>query len=104
MELDTRTIPSQAKLALLQTALNSISMALYKKGYVFGYLGEASQDVRDEINATAVCGAKNLWRGMGIMGLSDWQEAQIRTQKNTRRLVGSWDKRALHIAPVSRRT
>ena len=62
------------------------------KGYVFGYLGEASQDVRDEIKAMAVCGAKNLWRGMG---LSDWQEAHDILQHRYTKFMGIAAVRAI---------
>ena len=48
--------------------------------------------MRDEINAMAVCGAKNLWRGMG---LSNWQEAHSILQDRYTKLMGIAAVRAI---------
>ena len=62
------------------------------KGFVFGYLGEASNDVREEIKKMALSGAQNLWRGMG---LSSEEEAHSVLQHRYTKIMGIAAVRAI---------
>ena len=70
--------------------INSKAAAI--KGFVFGYLGEASNDVREEIKKMALSGAQNLWRGMG---LSSEEEAHSVLQHRYTKIMGIAAVRAI---------